>query len=58
MKYSLRQIKRLEKRLKLIKESHKDQEQKLTYHAGYDRGYLEGMLAAIDRIQGDESPKE
>lgn len=45
-----RVLKRLQDRHQPMKAQHLGNEMKLTYHAGYDLGYLEWYIAAIEKI--------
>lgn len=45
-----RQVVRLIERASLMQSKYKGNEDKLTYHAGYDCGYVEGQLRAIHDI--------
>lgn len=48
--FYLRQMARLKERAGLLKSKHKGNEDKFTYHGGYDLGYLEGQIRAIDDV--------
>lgn len=43
-------VEKLKKQIEDIDKRHKGQEQKLTYHAGFDNGYLKGKLAAYEDL--------
>lgn len=43
-------VERLQKQIEDIDKRHKGQEQKLTYHAGFDNGYLKGKLAVYEDL--------
>ncbi len=45
-----RRILRLERQIKELSDKHHNKEKELTYYGGWDLGYLEGKLAALESL--------
>ena len=45
-----RNVSKLETKIKELQQRHSGNEQKYTYHGGWDLGYLQGKLAGIELV--------
>lgn len=45
-----RKVVKLEAKIKELQRRHTNNEQKYTYHGGWDLGYLQGKLAGIESV--------
>jgi len=52
-----RKVARVSGKEKRMEEDHRGNENKLTYHAGFDLGYLRGMLAVLEELEINEKDK-